>query len=394
MIQCAGHLAIFNREMALLQDVIMDKEHSAVLTKEVQPNYSDFGNKKYAADTADGMFHFELGFFKIYCPTSFNKMSYAFRGASSNHLSRWYYVTEEFTNTMAIDYVVTQTAIAITRYKPDNWYYTLGDMYNAYLAMRFFNLTADHVMILTVDAHPYSPLDTMWSYLFHFTLDVANINTRTHFHTMIWNAIGYQSHFHMTNLPSLGYIEDFGDFILRRFGIMQRKSLNCNKLTIVIILRRDYVDNDGYKSKTIGRKIDNEQQLWYDILENFRMDQVNGSQLDLLPMKTQLDHMTNTDILIGMHGAGLAHALFLPTHAAVLELFPGYWNKPSEQFKAICSWRNLIYDSWTNTNAEQESQIKDTVAVDTAAIVRKIANIKRAMCPSSVINFKLMENNV
>ena len=370
----------------MLQDVILDKGHSAALTKEAQPHYSDFGNKKYAADNADGMYHFELGFFKIYCPTAFNKMSYAFRGGSNNHLSRWYYVTEEFTNPMSIDFAVTQVTIAMTRYRPDNWYYTLGDAYNAYLAMRFFNLTADNIIVLTIDSHPVSILDTIWSYMFHFGLDMANIHTRTQFHTMIWNTIGYHSHFHMTDLPSLGYAEEFGDFMLKRFGIKWRKQLDCNKLTVLIILRRDYVDMDGNKARIIGKKIDNEQQLWFDILENFKMDQINGSQLDLLPMKTQLSHISNTDILIGMHGAGLAHAMFLPKHAAVLELFPGYWKKPSDQYKAICRWRNLIYESWTNTNPEQESQFKDTVVVDTAAIVQKISKIKNTLCPSELTN--------
>ena len=36
--------------------------------------------------------------------------------------------------------------------------------------------------------------------------------------------------------------------------------------------------------------------------------------------REQLMVMQNTDILIGMHGAGLTHLLFLPDWAAVFEL--------------------------------------------------------------------------
>ncbi len=45
-----------------------------------------------------------------------------------------------------------------------------------------------------------------------------------------------------------------------------------------------------------------------------------------LPPLTSVEHqlavVQATDILIGMHGAALAHALLLPPHAALVELWP------------------------------------------------------------------------
>ncbi len=41
-----------------------------------------------------------------------------------------------------------------------------------------------------------------------------------------------------------------------------------------------------------------------------------------LPLEEQLRRINETDILIGMHGAGLGHILLTPPNSALLELFP------------------------------------------------------------------------
>lgn len=41
-----------------------------------------------------------------------------------------------------------------------------------------------------------------------------------------------------------------------------------------------------------------------------------------MPFLEQLQHMAATSVLVGAHGAGLMHALFLPPHSAVVELQP------------------------------------------------------------------------
>ncbi|KAL3869410.1 hypothetical protein ACJMK2_042095 [Sinanodonta woodiana] len=43
--------------------------------------------------------------------------------------------------------------------------------------------------------------------------------------------------------------------------------------------------------------------------------------LENISMKQQLQKIAHNDVLIGMKGAGNVHALFLPSHAVLLELF-------------------------------------------------------------------------
>jgi len=64
----------------------------------------------------------------------------------------------------------------------------------------------------------------------------------------------------------------------------------------------------------------------------------------LVPFQEQLETIRNTDILVGIHGAGLTHLLFLPDWAHVVELYncddPGC-------YKDLARLRGVGYSTWT-----------------------------------------------
>lgn len=91
---------------------------------------------------------------------------------------------------------------------------------------------------------------------------------------------------------------------------------DTNRDVVTLIVRRPYqkfVDH-----KFMGRMIANEQQLLLELQRALGSD-VLVVMVDLAPLAftDQLALMARTDLLIGMHGAGLAHGLFLPQHAGV-----------------------------------------------------------------------------
>jgi len=65
----------------------------------------------------------------------------------------------------------------------------------------------------------------------------------------------------------------------------------------------------------------------------------------LVPFREQLETIRNTDILVGIHGAGLTHLLFLPDWAHVIELYncddPGC-------YKDLARLRGFGYSTWTS----------------------------------------------
>lgn len=71
--------------------------------------------------------------------------------------------------------------------------------------------------------------------------------------------------------------------------------------------------------QTKYRKIVNEDELVSALQENDEYHVQKVAYNRDVPFKKQLEISRNTDILIGIHGAGLTHSLFLPNWGAVFE---------------------------------------------------------------------------
>jgi capsular polysaccharide biosynthesis protein len=89
------------------------------------------------------------------------------------------------------------------------------------------------------------------------------------------------------------------------------------------ITRQPYFNASGVvvQHKRISRQIGNEPLL----LERLRSDpkvQVTVVEFSRYSYKEQLQLVAQHDVLIGMHGAGMTHLLWLPPWAGVVELWP------------------------------------------------------------------------
>lgn len=62
-----------------------------------------------------------------------------------------------------------------------------------------------------------------------------------------------------------------------------------------------------------------------------------------MPFRDQLEMSRNTDIFIGMHGAGLTHLLFLPKWATVFEL---YNCEDPNCYRDLARLRGVNYVTW------------------------------------------------
>lgn len=132
----------------------------------------------------------------------------------------------------------------------------------------------------------------------------------------------------------------------------------------------------------MSRKIQNEDELLINARKLLAGDKhnVRGVQVDLYSMEQQLRWISDTDILVGMHGAGLTHALFLPKHAGVIEFYPTYWSDTNAHFRSIARWRKLKYMKWQNSDTNNEldncyTRIPVNIAVD------MLKEMKQQLCP-------------
>lgn len=105
-----------------------------------------------------------------------------------------------------------------------------------------------------------------------------------------------------------GLFDAFSKHILHRLRIPLYKRSN-KKIRVTFLSR-----NTKY------RKVLNEDSLIEALKENEEYDVERVVYDRNVPFKKQLEITRNSDVFIGIHGAGLTHLMFLPEWAAVFEL--------------------------------------------------------------------------
>ena len=247
----------------------------------------------------------------------------------------------KFTNYTKIE----NATIFVKRYEYVDFYRTMTDLYNAFLMVTIFKLEPESTNIVWVDAHPKGLLDATWHTLFGKVIRAGEITQPTLFKTLVWNMMCDNSpisDFHV-NWETVPLIEEFREFFLTHHGISPYRAMNCSSVKISLIWRRDMVTHPRNPSGKVDRKIKNEIEIITSLQTAFPHHTIKGMTLALSPMKEQLKYVTEADILIGMHGTELTHALFLHKHAAIVELQESrgvlnYW--------AFAKWRKLLHASW------------------------------------------------
>ena len=367
---CDGKFQAFDKSFALLKNVTIETKFG--VGRKGGENITDVINQK----EDDEYFKLKKGYFQLACSKSVND-TYKFNPKS--HLNAWF-DSCLFTKDVESLHRINEWTIAVLRYEYANLYHTMTDYYNAFLLAKTFQLDPDNVNILFVDGHPKGALDTTWQYLFKSFIRAGEMQTATTFNNLVWNIMGYDSPLSKHSLNILPYLEEFREFFLSRHGVSTHHALNCKKLTVMFLWRRDYLAHPRNPSGTVSRKIKNEDELLNAVQSLLAGHNVYGVQIDKYPMKTQLLLISKADLLIGMHGAGLSHTLFLPKHAGLIEFYPVYWSTSNQHFKSMAKWRGLHYATWNNVDSNNELPDKYTI-VDVNKVIEMVKQIRGYMCP-------------
>jgi glycoprotein 2-beta-D-xylosyltransferase len=347
---CQGNFQGHANEFVLLKDVIVDPSFS--VGKKGGENIADVIQQKENEE----YYKVRPGFFQLKCDTadSHRKQSISYRFTSKNHMNSWITsikLVKELNKSADLEKEFT---LAIQRYEYANLYHSMTDFYNTFLMMRFFNRTPSNTKILIIDGHPNGLLDSIWSVLFDDVQRAGHMKRPTRFKELVWAMQSYNSPMVRHRSPGLPLVEDFSQFFLTRYNIISQHTLHCDQFNVLFVWRRDYVSHPRNPKGKITRKIKNEVELIDTIKSKYPNFTVRGVQIDLFDMKKQLKLIASTDVLIGMHGAGLSHTLFLPKHAGLIEFYPTYWSIGNIHFRAMAKWRNLHYMNWVNRDRSNE----------------------------------------
>ena len=158
-----------------------------------------------------------------------------------------------------------------------------------------------------------------------------------------------------TILYTCGKAEAFHRFLLSSFGIEVPAPVKCVK-TITLVCRKKYITDSD---KPCGdRIIENESALVEALAENYPRIEVRRVSLEGLSLSEQFGLLARSDVLVGMHGAGLISGAYcLPANAGLIELFPKYYRDriAARTCRLIAEERNLHYASWINHSRRNES---------------------------------------
>ena len=368
-----GNFTGYGNEYARLTGVIVDPQKSD--GRKGGENITTVWNQK----EQDEYIKFKTGYFSVYCE---GILDYVF--LKQNHLTDWEKATVCIPKRRISSLPkVKGLTIAVQRYEYVNLYHTMTDYYNAFLMMLIFNKRPNETTILWIDSHPAGGLDQTWSTLFSKTIRAGHLEGPTLFEDMVWSIMGYNSPLHQHDRPFTPYLEQFREFFLTRHGVSSVKTLDCSHLNVMFIWRRDYIAHPRNPSGLVKRKIQNEDELLETIRKAVPGHNVTGVQLDVLPMKQQLQLVATTDIFIGMHGAGLAHTLFLPIHGGLIEFYPTYWSASNRHFRAMAKWRGLQYQTWQNHESANEKD-KYYTYIPPQTVLNMFLEMKHYICNEDI----------
>ena len=348
---CAGNLVAYAHEFVHFHYIVLDRK--LLKGRQGGEQIKEVINQSEQVEYHECTY----GCFLLACVA---RPEYFFK--NENHLISWY---EGLRTLKRLPRKVNKTCkkftIMIVRYEYANIYHTLTDFYNTFLLMNFFNRTQHDTNILIVDGHPQGQLDPIWNTLFNSSVRISSLPRRTLFTNAVWGMLGYNSPILVHDLEEIPLIEEFREFFLSSYHMADSHQLDCQHLSVLFIWRHDYLAHPRNPEGVVSRKIANERELLNFTKTTYPHFSVRGVQIDQFEFMHQLQLVTDTDILIGMHGAGLTHTVFLPKHATLIELIPMYWAYNAHgHFEAFAKWRHLHYISWENEIDANEVEEKYT----------------------------------
>mmetsp|Transcript_15270 Transcript_15270/g.20151 ORF Transcript_15270/g.20151 Transcript_15270/m.20151 type:complete len:577 (-) Transcript_15270:155-1885(-) len=233
----------------------------------------------------------------------------------------------ETTSNLQCDVWEEKPTLFVTRYEYANLYHTMTDWYNAYQTQRMFNL--DEVGVVFFDGHSAGAMDDGWVQL--FGKDVKYIKhiqkKKTCYREAYFVPAGYLGALAVKSMTAAvkkctrtKWMLDFSRSFVKSFGLSQDRQAHQQK-KLLIIFRRDYRAHPRV-SKPTARKIKNEDAILKALRNEFPNAIVDYATFETMTMREQIAKIIDTDVLIGIHGAGLTHILFATQHTSMVELFP------------------------------------------------------------------------
>uniref|UniRef100_A0A8C7ZHS8 EGF domain-specific O-linked N-acetylglucosamine (GlcNAc) transferase n=1 Tax=Oryzias sinensis TaxID=183150 RepID=A0A8C7ZHS8_9TELE len=265
-----------------------------------------------------------------------NKQALAAEGDHKSPLQSWYAELQTYTeldfHPMTdghCDIIIEKPTVFMKLDAGVNMYHHFCDFVNLYISQHINNSFSSDILIVMWDTSFYGYGDLFSETWRAFTdYDIVHLKTydskRVCFKDSFFSLLPRMRYglFYNTPLVSNCYTEGmfraFSQHVLHRLHIHQNKTKVRETLNPTDVSR-------------------------FDMIESFLHTFQKMKYVTDVPFLKQLDISHNSDIFIGMHGAGLTHLLFLPDWGVIFELY----NCQDEScYRDLARLRGIRYVTW------------------------------------------------
>lgn len=267
----------------------------------------------------------------------------------------------------SVETTSNQVTLFVRRTTYANPCMALMSMYNVYIVvLHMLGSLKLNISIVWLDGHAISKnLDEVWEDLFQTKpIHIKQMNGK---HQIVQNAIvintasaigddgmgiyGWEGDTSCSTAPGSSStacgnstLVSFRDFVLDRYGVARRtKQLHDLSCQLTFLFRKDYVAHPRSNGKTDRTLANLSEDLAY-IHSEYPSCNITAVSFEDMAFKEQLEIVTQSDILVSVHGAGNIHVLFLPSHGSFVEYFPKGFDR-RKRFQYLSECLNISYQS-------------------------------------------------
>ena len=253
--------------------------------------------------------------------------------------------------------------ILVKREGATNHWHSLMEIYSMTLSMDVLQITpqstdstpfyiaerdAPNTQVVILDNHPDGPYFDMWSLIAKKpVLRLNDLPDNTTFENLIVPLAGggntlWQGDWEVNSCEESKLLNTFVNRALTLYGLNDTNPRQSKKITLTFI------------NRVSGRKLANHDQYIERLKQQFPLVNVQSIDFAAISYKDQLKIIQETDVLAGVHGAGLTHGIFLPPGSAMVEILPPGLNHKG--FRNVASLRG--HDYFSTHASDPESAYK------------------------------------
>jgi len=239
------------------------------------------------------------------------------------------------------------TTFIIERREYVNLYHTLIEIFNTYVAIQLI-APDEPFNLLWLDGHCQGGLDPLWTNI----LQPASIlrlheypRDQTRFQQLVLVPSGYDSPLYNTGRIRASndgdLLVDFVETVLAAYPADDRPN---HDPVLTFVDRRDYKPHP-HSDGRVDRKVANLERTIELLKRQYPMHQVQAHCLEKLSFGQQIRIVRKSDVLCGVHGAGLTHVLFMRPNCELVEFRPQAYRR-NQIFENLAKLRTIRYRSY------------------------------------------------